>query len=1127
MLQKKSLFYSQWFWMSWFIISSLGIAFTYKYFHKAVPLLNLTISMDRDDALKDARQFASQFNLSPSDYHQAASFDADRTTKNFIELEGGGSEKLISIMEQGLYSIYTWKVRHFEENNPHETLISFKPDGTLYGFHEKLSEDLPGAALSKSEAQKLAEKGLQKSWLIDVSLYKLVEDAQETQPSGRIDHTFTYERIDQTIGEAPYRLTVIVSGDTITKVKHSVKVPEAFTRRYENMRSANNTIARFASFLFMLLYLVAGAIFGLLFLMPRGWIVYEQAVYWAALICGLLFLNDFNSWPSYWMYYNTAYSTVGFTLQLIVSFITEFITEFGIVALSFIAAENLTRAAFGDKIQLWKAWSKNAAHSFQVARQTLAGYLILGIHFAYVTLFYFITLKYFGWWSPMDSLYDPNVLANYMPWFSPLVQSLKAGFWEECIFRAVPLACAALLGKKFGKEKWWIGIAFVLQAFIFGAAHANYAAQPAYARVLELIIPSFIFGALYLFCGLLPAIIAHVVYDIVWFSLPLFISNAPGIWLQKLLVIMFSALPLIIIITARWWYGSWSQIKPEFLNKNFKPDSTNLARKHYEPVTHKSIPLFKFFQTYSLATLGGLLILSLVAFNGYKYFTFFNTKQNIDTKITIDRTAAINQAYDQFKDKNVSEWTALTNVKELIDQKHRFIWQTLGKETYEKLLTSYLNPAYFKVRLVQFEGDVAQRQEEYNLVTNGSRIIRTHHQLAENQAQESLSESAARKQAIAYAEKTFNVAHAHLKEISAVPSKKPNRTDWKFTFQDTTQELQEGGQARIIIELSGNEISDSYRDIFIPEKWKRTDEFNQMLYGIVKSLCGLALMLTITLGLFLLFRSGALHLFNTKIALIFFTLLTSKTFFQLYNMWYTFTGEFKTSEPYSNQIFSQFMALILYSLILAGLLACAAGIIHALRPKNMCPQPMHQKVILLLSGVIVIFFYIIGFKNITLISPQMSPIWPTFLYINAQIPSLAMALTTWTSYVSTTLLFLFIAALFDLTITNRYVSFLYALITSLAFIGYQYQITSIASWFEISLILAIFASYLYHAIFKYDRSLIPLATGMIYSGLAIQQALYNAWNGVWIGALLTMILIMSFSFWWSDRLQTDMKKVAQ
>ena len=105
--------------------------------------------------------------------------------------------------------------------------------------------------------------------------------------------------------------------------------------------------------------------------------------------------------------------------------------------------------------------------------------------------------RWLGWWSPSDALFDPDLLATYFPWMGSIANSAQAGFWEECLFRAVPLAGAALLGKKFGKKGWWIGGALILQAVIFGAGHANYPAQPAYARVVELMIPSLGFGLIY------------------------------------------------------------------------------------------------------------------------------------------------------------------------------------------------------------------------------------------------------------------------------------------------------------------------------------------------------------------------------------------------------------------------------------------------------------------------------------------------------------------------------------------------------------------------------------------------------------------------------------------------------
>ena len=45
---------------------------------------------------------------------------------------------------------------------------------------------------------------------------------------------------------------------------------------------------------------------------------------------------------------------------------------------------------------------------------------------------------------------------------------------------------------------------------------------------MELIIPSIGFGLLYLYFGLLPGIVLHFAFDVVWFALPIFLANAPG-----------------------------------------------------------------------------------------------------------------------------------------------------------------------------------------------------------------------------------------------------------------------------------------------------------------------------------------------------------------------------------------------------------------------------------------------------------------------------------------------------------------------------------------------------------------------------------------------------------------------
>lgn len=143
----------------------------------------------------------------------------------------------------------------------------------------------------------------------------------------------------------------------------------------------------------------------------------------------------------------------------------------------------------------------------------------------------------------------------------------QAGSWEECCFRAVPLSIAALIGRRFKCEKLSVAIMMLIQAVIFGAAHANYPSMPSWARyfdrcrslaslskmkvsrLAELILPSILFGCVYLQYGLLPSVVLHFVFDVVWFALPLFAT--PAIVDQSMVIILATA-PLWLVI------GKWA-----------------------------------------------------------------------------------------------------------------------------------------------------------------------------------------------------------------------------------------------------------------------------------------------------------------------------------------------------------------------------------------------------------------------------------------------------------------------------------------------------------------------------------------------------------------------------------------
>src|SRR5436190_4536465 len=187
------------FWTSTTIISICLYIFSFHFFPKTFPLVNLSITMDREYAINQAKVVAQENNLGPADYQSAATFHSDSTTQIFIELEAGGKTAFVEMMDKKLYMPYTWQVRHFKEFEKNESLIIFTPDGKPYGFKETISEDIPGAQLSEDRALKIAEQ-LAAQWDINLAEYKLVEASQKKQPSERIDHIFLYERIHETIG---------------------------------------------------------------------------------------------------------------------------------------------------------------------------------------------------------------------------------------------------------------------------------------------------------------------------------------------------------------------------------------------------------------------------------------------------------------------------------------------------------------------------------------------------------------------------------------------------------------------------------------------------------------------------------------------------------------------------------------------------------------------------------------------------------------------------------------------------------------------------------------------------------------------------------------------------------------
>ena len=1093
------------FWIALALLSAASTLIGIRFFPQAFSILALDIAMDRGRALDEARAIALRDRLGPPDFQQAASFAGDDEAQTFVELEGGGKDAFTRMLRDQLYAAYTWRVRHFKDGDPNETTIRFTPEGRPYGFRETLKEDAPGAALDASAARAVAERDAEAKWNAGLARFTLVEQGQERRPSGRVDHTFTYERSDATLNEGRSRLTLVVSGDRLTAVDHFVKIPEAFTRRYASMRSANELIGIGATAGLALLYVIGGIGVGLFFMMRKRWVLWRAAAIWGLVVGGLQTLASINEFPLLWMTYDTAVPRTTFIAQQLALVLAGFVGFSVFFALSFAAAETLSRRAFPHHPQLWRAWSRDAGPSVQILGRTVGGFLLVPVFFAYDVLLYVVMTKVFGWWSPAEALVHPDVLATYAPWLSAIANSFQAGFWEEALFRAVPIAGAALIGERFGNRRLFIVLGFVVQAIIFGAGHAPYPNQPAYARPVELIIPSIGFGLLYLYFGLLPGIILHFAFDVVWFALPIFLAKAPGIWLQQALVIVFTLVPLWIVFWRRKQAGQWIELPANALNAAWTPPAAPEATSAFPaPVYHALGPRAR----------AAWLIVGAISLAAIVAGLVLRTSKNPYGGLPLTRVHAEQLAREELQRRGATLPPG-ARVMAIPDDAsggpHQYVYETAGEDRWRQLLGVYLPRPRWHVRVATFEGDVADRAEEWRIFVDATGVRNVQHIIPEARAGVSLDEAAARERARAAGKQRHGLDVAQLKEVSAKPAKQKARTDWTFTFVDLTQAPQP--EARIDVTLAGDEVASVSRHIHVPEEWGRAQR--------AASTRNLAIQIAIAVAFGGLLFSAAIsgmiswsrghyapQLFLVAAAI---SLLAAAV--SLFNNWPTLIASLATTAPLQVQMIGVIAIGAIGLTILAAMIGLAIGAIPA-RLSNV--NRISDRDAIPLGIAAGLFGGAVGAAA----AAVRSPAWAQSPPVDAAgtlVPLIDVALDPLTSFL-TALAVVITACVGVDRITASWTERKGAGIALLAILGFLAggvpAGSSIAGWAIAGAVMAVALVVAYVALLRFDPTLVPIALGVMAAvrvlGLAVQRPFAGAAAGAFVAA--TLLILMAWGW---------------
>ncbi len=1109
------------FWILLIVASVFACALSLRHFSRVFPIIDLDLRMNRQEALEQSRALAVRYGLGPLNPRYAATFAEDGQTQVYVELEGGGAKALDAMVTGKLYAPYTWKVRHFKEYEKRELTVTFKPDGTPYEFVDSCAEDFPGPALSPEEAERIARSQAHDHWGILFDEYTRIEMAHETCPNGRVDHTFVYERPTPTINNARYRLRLSVCGDRFTGLTHFVHIPQEFINRYKNIRSSNKTLAHAASVIIVILYVMLIGGIGFFMLSKRSMLSWKEPIFVGVVAALLAFLAAINNLALSWgTSYITTMSPAVFLSMDILGALVQAFAVFGCAAVIAAIAEGLTRAAFPRMPQLWTLGRLEVASSRQVAACIVLAYLAVPFFFVYLVLFYAGTTHYLGWWTPSWLLVDPNILATYAPWLGAVYQSLSAGFLEECLFRAFPLAAAALMGTIVGKRNWWITATFIIQVLVFGAAHANYPGLPSYSRLVELVLPSCFFGLMYLRGGLLPGIISHFIYDLLFFSMPLFASSAPYAWVNKLLVIVIGTIPLLVILVRRLQRGSFGDVPARFYNDAWLAPMTK-SRAPVEPVVELpedvQAPVLSWRQLYAILAVG---VAALFVWLACTHFA------SDAPALTITRSQAGEYARKVLEEKGHrldSSWlecATITYYGGPIDHssggdQRRFIWTKAGREVYKKLLENYLDPALWRVSFIRTSGSPQERAEKYVVgIANRGEVRYYAHKIPEDRPGMSLTQDEAKQKACTALQAVYGRSCLSLENIAATSLKKPNRLDWSFTFADHEAYKLPEGQARVDVMMSGDECTSYERYIHVPEGWVRDEATKNAWIGLTGFICMSILgLLWLAAAILVLARptsSIKLRAVLSMWAILCVAFLIEKinSIPSLMTLW------INAHDPYAQQLFRMITGTAL------GIISTTAVVTlfiivgwYAVRTRKAFSRSSSA----LVGGVLGICFCALESLVILVWHPN-EPLWASYGGFDATIPALNVVIDVLVRYALSTSLCLLVLALLEhccaATIVGWLGRMLLIVIIAFAVTGASF-FTSLSYIVVYALVLGSFGLLVYSLCRRELPTTVPWLVATVFILKSVQQGCMGAYPGVMLAHVVTAVAVALAAWCWN------------
>ena len=444
-----------------------------------------------------------------------------------------------------------------------------------------------------------------------------------------------------------------------------------------------------------------------------------------------------------------------------------------------------------------------------------------------------------------------------------------------------------------------------------------------------------------------------------------------------------------------------------------------------------------------------------------------------------------------------------------------FVSVTSGDERRRQLLGKYLPDARWNVRIATYEGDVAERAEEWRVfVTRTGQVLRVEHKLPEARAGAALDETTARARAAAVLKGEFglDVASGHAREVSARPAKLKARTDWTFTYADTSLPPLAQGELRIDVELAGDELASVRRFVFVPEGWERGQRAAETRSLIVRVIVGVVfggLLVSAAVGGVVAWsrRKYTPRLFFAAAGIMLVVTLAAAI-----NAWPATQAVMPTEIPLAIQI----LGAIGVGLVALVITSSLAGLALGAQPARLTgSSSLPDGDALLLGGAAGAF----GAALLALAGSLRTPEWAETVNIAAVgsfVPALAVALDPLAGFLTRAAVLLsLLVSVHHLTLgwTRRRV-LAGASVALVGFLGAGAPAGSqLAGWIAAGLLLAAGLLAAYATLVRADLTMIPIALGTMMAIGVLMRGAERAFPGALPGALAAALLTAVLAWW--------------